>query len=104
MTPDDNRRTADLAVGEIVHNAVHLDVEGAEMTFDVRLRAKVLDHFDASMLAGDESLTELLRFQPATLNAVLSAVGKVRRGAAIQFPIEEGSTDAPQSSQVGQRV
>lgn len=88
VSPDDARRTADLDVGEIVHHDVALEVEGTEMHFDVLLRAKVMGSFDASILHGDEALTELLRFRPAALNAVLTVVGRMRRGQVVEMPIE----------------
>ena len=87
VLPDDDRKTVDLTAGEVVHHDVRLDVEGTHMTFDVLLRAKVMGSFDASILNGDDKLTELLRFQPAALNAVLRVVGKVRRGELVELPV-----------------
>lgn len=88
ITPDDERSTAGLSPGEVVHHRVEIEVEGEPMSFDVALEAKVLAGFDASVLHGDQALEELLRFCPAALNAVLTSVGRVRRGHRIDLPIE----------------
>ncbi len=88
IVPHDERTTAELSLGEVVHHRVDIEVEGEPMSFDVALEAKVLAGFDASVLHGDQALEEMLRFCPAALSAVLTCVGRVRRGRPVELPVE----------------
>ncbi len=87
ITPDDERATAQLEPGEIVEHQVELDIDGRPRSFTVYLRANVLPDLDASVVYGDELLEELLRFEPAGLSRLYSAVAKHRRGEPSSLPL-----------------
>lgn len=88
ITPDDARVTAQLAPGERVHHEVEILVGGETLTFDVALRANVLQGVDGSVLSAGKALGDLLRFAPDVLSRVLSLVGKVRRGQDVPLPVD----------------
>jgi hypothetical protein len=93
----DRRVSAELQAGEVVTHEVVVSIDGRSRTFRVYVKAKVLPAFDAVVVYGDELLEELLRFEPAALNALYQAVGKYRRGTSVSLPlILVDSGDAPE--------
>lgn len=86
IRPDDQRHTSQLPRGEVCQNTVVLNVDGTRREFTVFVRADVLPSFDTSLVYGDALLEELLRFNQAALNTVLSTVGKYRRGGEVSLP------------------
>jgi hypothetical protein len=84
---NDQRTVNEVARGEVLTQTVVLSVDGRPREFTVSVSANPLPKFDASIVAGDELLEELLRFEPAALNRLCSLVGKYRRGVPPSLPM-----------------
>lgn len=89
----DERAIGELDVNEVVEHRVELRINGEPRSFTVFLRANILDDVDASIVFGDELLEELLRFNPAALNTLYSAVGRRRRGKEVALPLTLATED-----------
>jgi hypothetical protein len=83
---NDQRTVNEVARGEVLTQTVLLSINGRPREFTVSVHANPLPSFDASVVAGDELLEELLRFEPAVLNRLCSLVGKYRRGVSPSLP------------------